>query len=157
MRLATCVAFLTALLISGCGGRTRTVTGNDGATTDGTTGVDGTAQPDGASQTDSTVGPDATAVQDGGGGDGGNTCASHGGICMQWHWEQCPVGREPYLDDQPLDCNGRCCVPAPASSCTNNPNYNCLLGSQCPTCWMEVNDPGISCEEGRVCCWYACD
>ncbi|MFO8073145.1 MAG: hypothetical protein R6V85_14835 [Polyangia bacterium] len=81
-------------------------------------------------------------------------CADVGGACTPWEWEVCPVGTEPYGDDDPLGCGGHCCVEAPDSSCTASENFNCLEGS-CQGCWLPVDGP-VTCEQGRSCCSWGC-
>ncbi len=95
-------------------------------------------------------------------GDGGNPsiCAQAGGYCEDNKWDMCDPGYEPYLDDQTLDCNGRCCVHAPAGyGCNDQTGMNCIFANSCDElmCWWVPYGPSYDCEPGRVCCTWTCE
>lgn len=172
LALAACCLAL-ALLAAGCGDDdTSSGTQKDSSVSDSSITADASLDAGSsgdAGDSDGAMGEDATTQEDGGvasdaevsdGGDvdaGHLTCSGEGGQCMPNHWDMCPTGTEPYGDDEALDCNGRCCVPAPGSTCSDDPSHNCLLGTTCEGCWGEAMNSALSCEAGRVCCIYICD
>ena len=95
--------------------------------------------------------------------DGGaptTACANAGGVlCTPVRWEICPAGTEPVAgNDAHLGCgmsgSGWCCQLAPASTCSQSGQGNCVPGA-CTGCWAAV--VGLTCEAGRVCCQDVCD
>lgn len=85
-------------------------------------------------------------------------CAAAGGGCTIERWDICPAGFAPATPNASLDCgNGYCCVPAPTSTCTQDPGTNCLPGKQCPGCWGAPTDTTLTCPSDQVCCAYICD
>ena len=155
MRDRSLAVLLALLLGSGCVGRNPAYD-PDSAAGDGDADTDVDSDSDSDTDTDSDTDVDADSDTDTDTGTGG-ACAAVDGICVDEYFEICPVGYEPYLDDLALDCSGRCCVAAPEGySCTEHASYNCLLGESCPDCWM-ADDLSLTCEAGRVCCYYACD
>ena len=114
-------------------------------------GADAPAQVD-ASRDGTVVAPD--------GGEPTTACATAGGLlCTPVRWEICPAGTEPLGGaDSHLGCglsgSGWCCQLAPASTCSQSGQGNCVPGVSCTGCWGAV--PGLACEAGRVCCEDVC-
>ncbi|MEO7094091.1 MAG: hypothetical protein ABI175_12630 [Polyangiales bacterium] len=159
--------FLAPLcLLAACGGAVDapTVTSDAGADTsssaDGSTldGATSDTRPTETSSADTTPAdttpPDTGALLT-------ETCAGAGGkFCTAVRWELCPSGYEPVgTGDGHYDCGkiqGWCCVPAPASTCSSSGKGNCVPGG-CTGCWAKVEDPSLTCEDGRGCCIDMCD
>jgi hypothetical protein len=86
------------------------------------------------------------------------TCEEHDGICTDDPWSTCPSGYQPYGDDLALNCDWRCCVPAPPGfSCNEDDYFNCIAGDACPACWAPPRGVDLKCEKGRTCCAYVCE
>jgi hypothetical protein len=83
------------------------------------------------------------------------TCAVNGGECTDQEWMICPVGKEPYGEDEPLDCVGHCCVDAPESTCSQAEGLNCVEGD-CEGCWYPTGG-SETCEQGHSCCGWICN
>jgi len=89
------------------------------------------------------------------------TCTEVEGTCTSEIFEMCATGTEPIDPDPHRDCGaGWCCVTAPASPCSEGLLGHCFAVAECTDvdrCWMPVDDPSLTCEEGRVCCRHVCD
>jgi hypothetical protein len=91
-------------------------------------------------------------------------CVDVGGECTQERWEMCPPGTELYDDTgtpEKILCGnagtGHCCVDAPPSPCSEAQGVMCLPGNTCEGCFSAVQDKGLTCEAGRVCCFDLCN
>jgi hypothetical protein len=92
-------------------------------------------------------------------------CEAAGGVCSGARWELCASGLEPLGSDPHSDCpmEGWCCVDAPAGSCSDESDYNCVEGTRCEdidneawgNCWG-TPDGTYECEDGRICCMDVC-
>lgn len=87
----------------------------------------------------------------------GSECETAGGSCTDG--ALCPAGHEPIDPGPHRDCPGNyempgwCCVEAPASSCSDSEEGNCIVGDTCPGSECLAPEPtGLECEAGRVCC-----
>ncbi|MFO8073205.1 MAG: hypothetical protein R6V85_15140 [Polyangia bacterium] len=131
-------------------------TGGGDADADTDADADADADADTDSDADSDTDADTDADTDTGDPD---SCAAAGGTCTPDPWAMCEPGYEPYAGDDPLDCDYRCCVPAPSGySCNEEPGMNCIEGASCHGCWADPFGPGShDCEPGRVCCTWICE
>jgi hypothetical protein len=140
--------------------------GGDGGTDGGTdTDADTDIDTDTDVDTDTDTDADADGGPDGGADtdtdtDTDSTCAEAEGSCTEFPWDSCPPGTQPYGADDPLDCDGHCCVDAPDGfPCSASTAYtDCLPGDTCSDideCW----GPGtgsLPCQDGYVCCTWTC-
>lgn len=161
--LAALTGLCLALVAPSCGGEDPSG-GVDGGT-DGGTDSDSDTDVDTDSDTDSDSdadgGQDASADTDTDADtDSDVPCTDVDGECTVNPWDSCPAGTQPYGADDPLDCEGHCCVDAPDGySCSSSTAYaDCLPGDTCgdiDECW----GPGtgsLDCQEGYVCCSWQC-
>jgi hypothetical protein len=162
------LSVLSLLTLAACGGSVEAPTSTSDAGSDTSIGSD-TAVRDGVASTDVITATDVVAADvvrpDTSAPDTGTrlteTCAAAGGkVCTAQRWHLCPIGYEPIgTGGGHYDCgdiDGWCCVLAPPSSCSSSGKGNCVPGG-CTGCWAKVDDPSLTCEEGRGCCIDMCD
>jgi hypothetical protein len=159
------LALAAALAAPSCGDGPA---GGDGGTDAGTdTDADTDIDTDTDVDTDTDTDADADGGSDGSADadtdtdtDTDSTCAEAEGSCTEFPWDSCPPGTQPYGADDPLDCDGHCCVDAPDGyPCSASTAYaDCLPGDTCSDideCW----GPGtgsLPCQDGYVCCTWTC-
>jgi hypothetical protein len=123
--------------------------------------ADADADADVPVEAEAEAGADADADADGGDVTPPN-CAALGGTCTDARWSICAAHFEPAAGDGHQDCSGStgmggwCCVPAPASACSDSGAGNCVEGTSCTGCWFPAEGTP-ACEAGRVCCVDYCD
>jgi hypothetical protein len=128
--------------------------GDDGTGSDADTDADSDADTDADSDADSDADTDADTDTN----TASEACAALDGYCTGDPWTMCGIGFEPNGDDDPADCDFRCCVPASTSySCNATADMNCIVGESCGGCWAEPFGPAHECEPGRVCCSWVCE
>jgi hypothetical protein len=153
------LALAAALAAPACGDENP---GGDGGTDGGTdadtdtdvdTDTDSDADADGGSDGSADTDADTDTDTD-------STCAGAEGSCTANPWDSCPPGTQPYGADDPLDCDGHCCVDAPDGyPCSASTAYtDCLPGDTCSeidACWA-TGTGSLECQDGYVCCTWVC-